>query len=708
MSNLFPALWRSILGTLAPAALIGFALVAAAQAADPPGSAELPLEKVVLFSSGVGFFEREGRVEGDAQVELKFRVDDVNDLLKSMVVQDRDGGQIAAVGYGSKDPVTKTLQSFAIDLTEQPTLAELLAQVRGQQVELEAPNLITAVILGVEKREQKAGDDEVIEIDVLNLLSDEGLMSVPLDSVRRIRLVDKDLDGELRKALAVLASSQSTDKKTVTLDFRGEGKRSVRVGYIRQTPVWKTSYRLVLEDEKAPLVQGWAIVENTTEEDWGEIDLTLISGRPISFVMDLYEPLYVPRPVEELELYASLRPPSYDQDLARHEVEFRRRAAAGKPAEPEVPQLVAGLARAGGRALGQDRYGAADLAAAAEEGAEKAYERWNFQQGVEAAATAGEVGELFRYDIEAPVSLPRQQSAMLPIVNSEVKAEKVSIYNPRVHAKHPLNGLWLTNSTDLHLMQGPVTVLDDGVYAGDAKIDDMPPETKRLVSYALDLDVEVAPESKGRPTELLSVRLVKGTMIVTQRHQRVQEYTVKNSGQKPRSVLIEYPYDSTWELVTPAEPAEKTRDLYRFRVEAPSGEPAGLTVEEERTDSQEVALTNISDGSIRIYLSAKVVSDEVKAALQRIVEKKHEIDLLAESRKQLEKQIAEIGSEQARIRENMARLDRNSELYNRYVKKFSDQEDEIERMREKILELTDRETELRKALDEYLMGLELQ
>jgi len=204
------------------------------------------------------------------------------------------------------------------------------------------------------------------------------------------------------------------------------------------------------------------------------------------------------------------------------------------------------------------------------------------------------------------------------------------------------------------------------------------------------------------------VRLVKGTMIVTQRHQRVQEYTVKNSGQKPRSVLIEYPYDSTWELVTPAEPAEKTRDLYRFRVEAPSGEPAGLTVEEERTDSQEVALTNISDGSIRIYLSAKVVSDEVKAALQRIVEKKHEIDLLAESRKQLEKQIAEIGSEQARIRENMARLDRNSELYNRYVKKFSDQEDEIERMREKILELTDRETELRKALDEYLMGLELQ
>ena len=668
--------------------------------AQEPATAELPLERVVLFNSGVGFFQRTGQVTGDAQVELKFNVDDVNDLLKSMVVQDLGGGQVSAVGYGSKDPVTKTLKSFAIDLTTNPTLAELLEQVRGEQVELEAPNKIVGVILGVETQKQKIDDDETVEVDMLNLLTDEGLRSVSLQTVSRIKLLDEELDGELRKALALLASSHSTDKKTVTLDFRGKGARDVQVGYIQETPVWKTSYRLVLDDDKAPFLQGWAIVENTTEEDWSDVNLTLVSGRPISFVMDLYEPLYVPRPQVQLELYASLRPQVYEQDLARGRVELRRRAA--KPAAPaeepaaEAEEAYAGI-RLGGALRGLDRLGKAGQAGAA----------WDLRQGVQSAAAAGDVGELFQYAIAAPVTLPRQQSAMLPIVNADVEGEKVSIYNPGVHAKHPLNGLRLTNTTKLHLMQGPITVLDEGVYAGDAKIADLPPGSQRLISYAMDLDTEVAPQSKGRPEQLLSVRLIKGTMIVTRKHQRAQEYTVKNSGRKAKKVLIEHPCDSTWTLVSPKEPAEKTRDLYRFAVEAAPGEPAELVVEEERTDSQQVALTNIDDGSIRIYLSAKVVSDEVKAALAEIVKRKHELEQVSTRRKQLEKEIEEIGKEQSRIRDNMARLDRNSELYNRYVKKFSDQEDQIERLREGILELTDQETELRKALDEYLLNLDL-
>ena len=661
-------------------------------------AATLPLERVVLFSSGVGFFEHNGHVQDDAEVQLRFDVEDVNDLLKSMVVEDLDGGQVSSVGYGSKDPITKTLKSFAVDLTTNPTLAELLGQVRGEQVELEAPNLITGIILGVEKRKQKVGDDEVIETDVLNLLSDDGLRSVSLDSVSQIRLLDITIDAELRKALALLASSHSIDKKTVTIDFRGAGRRNVRVGYIQETPVWKTSYRLVLADDKKPYLQGWAIVENTTEEDWSDVELTLISGRPISFTMDLYEPLYVPRPRVELELYASLRPQSYDQDLGRKEKEFLAKRLAEAEAAPMAADEMGLLA---GRMLKSSR------SSGKAEADKKSNASWELQEGVQSTAAAGEVGELFQYAIDTPVSLPRQQSAMLPIVAAEVAGEKISIYNPNVHAKHPLNGLWLTNTTDLHLMQGPITVLDGGTYAGDAKIDDLPPGSKRLVSYAMDLDVEVAPTTKGRPEQLLAVRLIKGTMIVTRKHQRAQEYTVKNSGSKPKTVLIEYPHDPTWKLIEPDKPAEETRDRYRFAVKVAPGEPEELLIEEERTDSQQVSLTNIDDGSVRLYLSAKVVGDRVKEALQEIVRRKHEIDQLLADRRELEQRISEIGKDQTRIRDNMSRLDRNSELYNRYVKKFSDQEDEIEGLRERILALTDKETGLRKSLDEFLMGLDL-
>lgn len=666
-----------------------------------PGTADLTLKRVVLFSSGVGFFEHAGQVTDDAQVDMKFKTEDINDLLKSMVVQDLGGGQVSTVSYGSKDPISKTLKSFAIDLTTDPTLGQLLAQIRGEKVRIEAPNEIAGIVLGVETRDQKVGDDQVQKVEFLNLLTDTGLRSVSLQSVSSIKIVNEKLDSELRKALALLASSHDMDKKTVTLDFVGKGKRDVRVGYIQETPIWKTSYRLVLDDDKAPYLQGWAIVENTTEEDWNGVTLTLVSGRPISFVMDLYQPLYIPRPVEELELYASLRPPSYEQDLARKNAEFRKLAAGRMLADRAKEEAEgAGFAR---RARAPARPAMAMLGKA-----KKADAKWSLRETGRSVATAQEVGEAFQYAIATPVKLPRQQSAMLQIVNAEVKGEKVSIYNPRVHAKHPLCGLKLTNSTDLHLMQGPITVFDGGTYAGDAKIQDLPPGSERLISYAMDLNTEVAPQSKGRPEQLLSVRLVKGTMIVSRKYTRAQEYVVKNSGRKAKKVLIEQPYDAQWKLITPKQPEEKTRNQYRFAVNAEPGVPTTLLVEEERTESQSIALSNVNESSIRIYLSARVVSDEVKAALATVVKLKRELEQIQVEKRQLEARIKVIEREQDRIRKNMAQLDRTGDLYKRYVQKFTEQEDLNDKLRGQIEELVGQETTARKKLDDFLINLDVK
>ena len=218
-------------------------------AAEEPQNANLPLKRVVLFNSGVGFFEHSGKIDGNANVEMKFKTDQINDLLKSMVVQDLDGGQISTVNYGSKDPITKTLKTFSVDLTANPTLAQLLQQVRGERVELEAPNKLSGVILGVETRKKQVGEQTFIDVDILNLLTDAGLRAVPMDTISTLKLTNEKLDAELRKALALLASAHATDKKSVELSFIGKGERRVQVGYIQEAPVWKTTYRLVLGDE---------------------------------------------------------------------------------------------------------------------------------------------------------------------------------------------------------------------------------------------------------------------------------------------------------------------------------------------------------------------------------------------------------------------------------------------------------------------------
>jgi hypothetical protein len=704
---------RRIAGLACGLAACCCGLALAADGADDKAGTPVPLSRVVLFNAGVGYFEHKGDVEGSARLDLKFKVDDVNDLLKSMVVEDQGGGHVSTVTYGSRDPVTKALQTFSIDLTNDPSLAGILAQIRGEKIEVEVARndkteTITGTILGLEKRERPVaaeGEKEVLKTDVLNLLTATGLRSVELEQIRNLKLLNEKLAGELKQALEVLASGHSNEKKTVSLNFIGKGQRTVRVGYVQETPIWKTSYRLVIREDEGPLLQGWAIVENTTEEDWKDVRLSLISGRPIAFRMDLYQPLYVKRPLVVPELYASLFPQVYDQDLDRAEDEFSRKRVELRDESLREKNSEAQKGYAAQNGKGEGRR----LAATAGFGAmpmDKA-KALDLGRSVQSMANAADVGELFEYAIESPVTLERQRSAMLPIVNSAVKGEKLSIYNESVQAKHPLNGLRMTNTSDLHLMQGPITVFDDGVYAGDARIEDLPPKSERLISYALDLDTEVAPQAKAHPDHLLTVRLAKGLLYATRKYARSTTYTIKNSGKKTKKLLVERHIDPNWKLVTPKEPSEKTRDQYRFAIAAEPGKAATLDVEEEMTQSQSFALLSIDPNSRTFYLNSGVVSDKVKAVLKEIASRQQKLADLAADKAKLEQKIKVIGDEQSRIRQNMAQLDRNTDLYNKYVKKFAEQEDLNDKTRGEIDKLSADEAKQKKSLDEYVLALEV-
>jgi hypothetical protein len=669
--------------------------------------ATLPLTKIVLYASGVGYFQRDGRIDGHGQVALRFKVDTVNDLLKSMTVQDFDGGQVSTVTYDSRDPITRTLKSFAIDLTDNAGLGNLLWQMRGERVEVATPNLVQGVILGVETKKEHAGDKDVIEVEYLNLLTDNGLRSIPLPQVQQLRVLNEQLNAELRQALAVLATSHDTQKKTVALDFSGQGNRRVRVGYIMETPVWKTSYRLVLSDTEAPFLQGWALVENTTDEDWQDVRLSLISGRPISFTMDMYEPLYAQRPVVVPEVYAALRPQTYGQAMETPGEALResRLQEEGRMAQKRA-EASGGAAEAQAAPAPRARGPMAEPKPAAPP-PPPASTPLALDQGVAAATRATELGEFFEYAINTPVSLARQKSAMLPIVNEAVEGAKVSIYNQRVHAKHPLYGFRLRNATALHLSQGPMTVFDGGVYAGDARLEDLPPGQERLLSYAMDLKAEVEPVSEPEQRELVTVSLRKGTLLTTHKAIAEKTYNIRNRDQKPHLVLIEHPFRADWQLASPSTATERTREVYRFAVTVDPGSGTRLRVREEKPLQQSVALTDAGPDVLTYYMRATQVSDKVKQALQRVSTLRDKLDQTVQQRRRFEQQIQEITQEQSRMRENMGRLAQNSELYNRYVRKLDQQETELDKIRKDIEALKGTEEQQRKELNDYLMGLDI-
>jgi len=311
----------------------------------------LPISQVVLFNSGVGYIQREGEVTGDGRVDLTFPTSDVNDLLKSLILQDGGGGKIGVISYDSQDPVDKILRSFALDLNSNPTFGQILNQARGEKIEVMRqekpganPYKVSGTIIGMEAHNQPAGKDSVVEVEQLNLLTAEGMLSMPLTQVLSVKFMNQTLDNEFRRALQVLAGSHDVQKKTVALHFNGNGKRAVKVGYVVEKPIWKTTYRLVLEQAGKLFIQGWAIVENTSDDDWNNIRMVLVSGKPISYRMDLYDPLYIPRPLVEPELFASLRPPVYGGSFGGEgkPTDAPRAPGPGLPGFPGAPGAING------------------------------------------------------------------------------------------------------------------------------------------------------------------------------------------------------------------------------------------------------------------------------------------------------------------------------------------------------------------------------
>jgi len=713
----------AVMGLVNPGTVLsaGAPEAAAQQPANAPS--QIAVRQVVLFSSGVGYFEHFGTVHGDGTTELQFKSAQINDILKSLVLQDMDKGRVTAVTYPSQDPIAKTLRSFQVDITSNPALHDLLEQLRGAKVTtVSGAEKIAGTVLGVEKKqrqvEQPGGGGQVIDVWYLNLLTGEGgasIRSMPLDDVRDLVLEDARLREELAKALAALAQARDQDKKPVTIRFSGQGDRRVRIGYVVETPVWKTSYRLLLsqpaaagaaggaeaKDPKAATegaLQGWAIIENQTDNDWNDVELSLVSGRPISFIQDLYQPLYIPRPLVQPELYASLRPQTYEGGLNADlkTDEFRsagKGEGRGKAAEAD------GVYRERASRRGLEQNAGEALAAAM-----PAPPAMDAAASVASVASAAKVGELFQYTVGS-VTLPRQKSAMIPIVTDPVEVEKLSIYNAGVLPRNPLNGARVKNTTGKHLLQGPVTVLDGGTYAGDARIDDLPPGQERLLSYGIDQTILVDSTHNTSDASLTTARIVKGVMRLSYKDVFSQDYVAENKGDHDKTLIIEHPLRQGWKLVEPAKADETTDKLYRFKGTVAAGKSTKLTVREEHARIQGIAIGPLDGNAIETYMKTGEISQPVKDALAKAAQLKGAMVDTQRQIQERQQRIQQITLEQNRIRDNMKTVAQNSEYYGRLLKKLDEQETTLEKLQAEVQGLQKEADQQRKALEDYLSGL---
>jgi carboxypeptidase family protein len=779
----------------------------------------LPIRRVILYSNGVAHVERRGLVSNHAEVSLSFKQSQVDDVLKSMVVLDLGKGRIGAVSYNSSTPPSSRMAeipfsiSAATDGNNGGGLAGVLSQLQGARVIVRtATRTVTGSVLTVEGHNSQIDSGKPpVTTHRLVIASDKGeLTAFDLAEVRSVQLADEGSRRDLTEFAHAAASARRRDAKTIVVTSDGSGEREMVVSYTIAAPIWKTTYRVLLDSTGQPFFQGWAIVDNVGDEDWNGIELSLVSGTPVSFIQPIQNPVYRYRPVIPLRDDLNLKPQTYEPG----EVGSGTGSLTGRITDPNgasVPNATitltnnatnqsfdvttdsAGIYRAdslppGTYSLNASAPGFKNLVAqnlnvrpglrsrfnanldiggvsetvtvtasddnpvtrnvaglyAVTPGASAGRTRESLsnlvsrrESGVEARTTASEVGDLFEYRIDQPVTVPRDRSALIPILQTRMEGERVSIFNEESPAPRPMSGMLLKNISPLTLEDGSLTVIDGDAYAGEALLERLKPGEERLISFAVDLGtlVNVREEDEDRQPVFL-VRAVNGVVEAHYYDIRKKVYTLVNQTDRPRIVYLEHPRDEDedWELTAATADALDTEDTedtadsaatadsantdrviktahsYRFRVKLAPHQKVEFPVVERNEQWESYQLSTFTRRELELFIARKYVDNKTKAALEAIISLKDKV-VGAEARlQQINKEAAEIAEDQQRLRENIRALTDTAEakqLIARYVSRAGEQETRLEQIEKERRAVTDERARLQEELNTAIRGLSL-
>lgn len=640
-----------------------------------------------------------------------------------------------------------------------------------------------------------------------SIITDAGeLRTTELTPAVSIRLLDRALPGKVDRYLDIVGSAREPDVRRMIISTDGEGERSLFVSYISETPIWKTTYRIVLSSKNPPLLQGWAVVDNTVGEDWDNVELSLVAGAPQSFIQNLSQPYYARRPIVPLPEAVNITPQTFESTLIpggprlmgsvtdpanaavpnatvkvydinggylgetrtdaagnyglngvrtgplRLEIEapgFQRTivnssvasdaasarldatlqlgstaqsvtVTANAPTLQTQSSTISGGARTGsGAMLGSgaqvplEIYGRLQMPPRAGIGGGAGYGGGAYtveaaRAQAASAAVAQQLGDLFEYKIKQPITIPKNRSALVPIVQSAITAEKISVWNEQAALPRPQRALWLINSTGLTLDGGSFSVLDDNAFAGEGVVEPIRPGEKRIVSYALDLGLVASSRIGSEQRRVTHAVIARGTMTHTSEIREKKTYTVRNEDTSPRTVIIEHPVRPGYELRGDIKPVETTAGWMRFRLRVDPKQTVPLVIEEVRPVFATYALSNVTPDQLTMFVQQKSVDKKVEDALRRILDQKAVIADLDARKDAREEEMKEIFDDQQRLRENMKALKGSAEekaLVQRYTRQLDDEENRLEALRKESARLTSESAAAKSTLDKMIAGL---
>ncbi len=610
-----------------------------AQAASPAAAkagevSTLPIKRVILYSNGVAYIERRGIVTGNAEVNLSFKQSQVDDVLKSMIVLDLGQGKIGAVSYNSSAPISSRMSEIPFSVNpvsgDGGGISSVLSQLQGAKVVVTTTKgTATGSILTVERKQIKTEKEAQIT-SVLVIASEGGeISSFDLNDVRSVKLLDEGTRKDVNEFANATASTRRLDAKTITVTSQGSGQREMVVSYTIAAPIWRTTYRVVLDTEGKPFFQGWAIVDNISDEDWQSVQLSLVSGSPISFIQQLQKPFYRYRPIVPTPADLQLRPQIYEPQSdnrytvdGKDSVDDKINARQVQELPERLIEIAPGMTAAQSATVDVTSNQSLSNNISISSGETTISDAiTGSNSGVTAAAKGEEIGDLFEYRIEQPVTVMRDRSALIPIIQTKMDGERVSVYNESVRQDRPYSGVLLKNLTALTLESGSMTVIDGNAYAGEALMDRLKPKEKRLISFALDLGTHVIVRATGDREPARIIKAVNGVFEVHYFKTDQKTYTITNQTDRPKVMYIEFPVQYGWELSddTP-KPDFTTQKFYRFRIPLAAFEEKDFKIGVRQGLMDSYQLANLTKTDLALFTTRGYIDAATRAKLERLVD----------------------------------------------------------------------------------------
>ncbi|MDD9901301.1 MAG: DUF4139 domain-containing protein [Alphaproteobacteria bacterium] len=669
---------------------------------------DIPVKRVILSTSGLANFELGAHVNGNTALAFPVRLEQVDDILKSLVIFD-DKGRLGGVTLPGKQPLAQTFRDLPFSQHQLKNPMLLLNAYQGAQITVtEAGASVTGKVLHVEPFTTVIQDNASVTKHMISLMTDAGMRQIVLEDAQGVQFEDEKVRAEIMRALAAIRENGTLAQRTITVNLLGKGARDVALSYVVDAPLWKAAYRMVLPEngKDSGLLQGWAVVENMTATDWQDVDLTLVSGNPVTYKQSLYESYYVDRPEIPVEVFGRVMPRvdtggiMSDDILEEAELDSNMMFHSKNQKRARRMQAKSTMAAAPMEALSQSIGGARSYDAPAVRPVTPA--------ALARAANAAQSSEattqvLFRFP--DTFSLKSGQSMMLPFVSRNIPMERVYLYQQDTHPTHPLAAVRLKNDDETGLPPGILTLYEQNAaikgtgFVGDAQLPVFAAGEDRMVSYALDSKTTINREDKSLSTEGRIV-ISKG-VIKTETLRRAETvYTIKAPAREDRTVIIEHPKMHDYKLVLPdPKNAETTQTHYRIRVPVTAGKAKKATVAMEQTYWQSYNITNLPLQQLIAYATSRgELSPAVRREFEKLAEVRRAIDSIDTQLRDLRQEKNTIFRDQERVRENLKSLSGKSDIQQKYLGKLSDQEDTITKLDTTIKTLTAQRAALQEKL----------